>query len=61
VKAEQAVTELEPVLERRDDLAVDIRADDERVDDSLDGVRLVLVELEVLAEVTRLPSMRARR
>jgi hypothetical protein len=29
VKAEQAVAELEPVLERRDDLPIDVRADDE--------------------------------
>jgi hypothetical protein len=41
------------MLERRDDLAVYVGADDERVDDGLDRVLFVLAELEVLAEIAR--------
>jgi hypothetical protein len=53
VKAEQAVAELEPMLERRDDLPVDVGADDERIDHRLDRVLFVFAELDVLAEVAR--------
>src|SRR5262245_33690690 len=51
VKAEQAVTQLQAVLQRRHDLLVDARGDDERIDHRLDGMRLLLVELDVLAQV----------
>ena len=54
MKAEQAVAKLEPVFERSDDLLIDARPDDERIDDRLDGVRLFFIELDVLPQVARL-------
>ena len=54
VKAEQPVAELQPVLQRRDDLLIDAGADDERIDHGFDRMILVLVEFDVLAQVARL-------
>ena len=61
VKAEQPVAELQPVLQRRDDLLVDAGADDERIDHGFDRMRLVFIELDVLPRSRGLPSIRARR
>ena len=54
VKAEQPVAEVQPVLQRGDDLLVDAGADDERIDHRLDRVLLVLVELDMAPQVARL-------
>src|SRR5262245_30326763 len=54
VKAEEAVSELQAVLERRYDLLVNARADDERVNHRLDRMLFLLIEINVLAKVARL-------
>ena len=51
VKAEQAVAQFQSVFERSDDLMVDSRADDERIDHGFDRVLLLFIEVDMVAQV----------
>ena len=54
VKAEQAVSEFQSVLQRSDDLLIDSGADDERIDHGFDRMSLVFIEFDMVPQVARL-------
>ena len=54
VKAEEPVAKFQSVLQRRDDLLVDAGADDERINDSFDRMRLVFIERDMVPQVAGL-------
>src|SRR5229473_8590240 len=55
VKAQEPISELESVLQRRDHLLVDAEADDERIDNRFDDRRRVFIELDMIPQVARFP------
>src|ERR1700733_9637638 len=54
MKTEQAVTQFQSMLERSDDLLIDSRADDERIDHGFDRMLLFLIEIDMVPQIARL-------
>src|ERR1700677_4278682 len=54
VKTEQAVSQFQSMLERSDDLVIDSRTDDERIDQGFDRMLLFFVEVDMVSQIAGL-------
>src|SRR5580698_10482499 len=54
MKTEQAIAQFQSMLERSDDLLIDSRADDERINHGFDRMLLFFIEFDMLPEIARL-------
>ncbi len=54
VKTQQAVSQFQPVLQRRHDLMIDSRPNDERIDHGFNRVLLLFVEFDMVTQIARL-------